>query len=119
MMGVHEPRTATLAAGTMVHGQARGGSRSRMAAALFVMAGPARPRHRRDWAQSDRLKRASSRWRQPPARLPRTPSPEAIERGDHGNATFYLVNDPVGNADQPLRMAVLSLGHDRHFGVSG
>ena len=91
----------------MIHGQARGGSRSQMAAALFVMAGRRQPTQRRDGAQSDRLKRASSRWRQPPARLPRTPSPETIERGDHGNATFYLVNDTVGNADQPLRVALL------------
>jgi hypothetical protein len=80
--------------------------RSHMVAALFVMAGR-KPAHRRDWAQSDRLKRASSRWLQPSARLPRTSSPEAIERGDHGNATLYLVNDPLGNADQPLRMALL------------
>jgi hypothetical protein len=98
MTGVHEPQRASLVAGMVIRVKGLGGSRSHMAAALFVMAGSARPRHRRDWAQSDRLKRTSSRWRQPSARLPRAPSPEAIERGDHGNAIFYLVNGRLGRA---------------------
>lgn len=90
----------------MIRVKGLGGTRSHyMAAGLFVMTGRPQPAHRRDWAQSDRLKRASGRRRQPSARLPRAPSPEAIERGDHGNATSYLVNDPVGNADQPLCVA--------------
>jgi len=87
----------SLTAGMMIHVKGLGGSRSHMTVA-FVMGGRRQPAHRRDWAQSDRLKRTSSRWRQPSARLPRTPSPEAIERGDHGNATFYLVNGRFGRA---------------------
>jgi hypothetical protein len=85
----------------MIHGQARGGSRSHMAAAFFVMAGRRQPTHRRDWAQSDRLKRV-----EPMAATTGPTTTYTLSRGhrkrDHGNATFYLVNDPVGNADQPL-----------------
>jgi hypothetical protein len=102
-MGVHEPQGASLVAGTMIYGQARGGSRSHMAAALFVMAGPMRPRHHRDWA---RLKRV-----EPMAATTGPTTTYTLSRGhrkrDHGNATFYLVNDPVGNAGQPLCMALL------------
>jgi hypothetical protein len=87
----------------MTHGQAHGGSSSHMAAAHFVMAGPMRPRDRRDWA---RLKRV-----EPMAATIGPTTTYTLSRGhrkrDHGNATFYLVNDPVGNADQPLRVALL------------
>jgi hypothetical protein len=87
----------------MLRVEGLGGSRSHVAAALFVMARPPQREHRRDWAQSDRLKRV-----EPMAATigpTTTPLPRAIERGDHGNATFYLVNGPVGNADQPLCVA--------------
>src|SRR5580698_10310803 len=92
------PRGVSLVAGMVIRVEGLGGSRIHMAAAFFVTGGWPQPAHRRDWAHSDRLKRTSSRWRQPSARLPRTPSPEAIERGDHGNAIFYLVNGRLGRA---------------------
>jgi hypothetical protein len=92
-----ERQDLSLVAGMVIRVKGLGGSRRHMTAA-FVMGGRRQPAHRRDWAQSDRLKRTSSRWRQPSARLPRTPSPEAIERGAHGNAIFYLVNGHLGRA---------------------